>query len=55
MFNEVAQRGGLIIEAAPMKLPIRDQKDALDWFPSASGFDRVRSVVREWLALKLKA
>jgi uncharacterized SAM-binding protein YcdF (DUF218 family) len=55
MFNEIAQRGGLIVESAPIKLSMRDQMGALDWFPSNSGFDRVRSVLREWLALTLKA
>jgi hypothetical protein len=55
MFNDIAQRGGLIVESAPIKLSMRDQKGALDWLPSAAGFDRVRSVVREWLALTMQA
>ncbi len=47
---EDAAAGQIAITAAPMGLASITTGTALDWLPSARGFERVRFVLHEWLA-----
>jgi uncharacterized SAM-binding protein YcdF (DUF218 family) len=48
-FEEAAGPNGIRVEAAPMGLAPRVESQALDWLPSALGFQRVRNALREVL------
>jgi uncharacterized SAM-binding protein YcdF (DUF218 family) len=47
---EAAAGGKIEFVAAPMGLATITQGGAVDWLPSAEGFERVRMVLREGLA-----
>ena len=49
LFNEAAG-GAIDFVAAPIGLAPITRGGAIDWLPSADGFDRVRLVLRERLA-----
>lgn len=48
-FVDAAGPAGMRVEAAPMGLASRVESQALDWLPSAIGFQRVRNALRESL------
>lgn len=48
-FEDAAGPAGMRVEAAPMGMAARVESAALDWLPSALGFQRVRNAVRESL------
>jgi hypothetical protein len=49
LFEEAAA-GQIAFTAAPMGMASITTGGALDWLPSDRGFERVRVILREWLA-----
>ena len=47
------ERAGFTVTAAPMAYILPSRNALLEWLPSAKGLDASRTVLREWLALRV--
>ena len=46
---------GLQVTPAPMGFPVAGERPVLQWLPSVGGLALSRTVLREWLALRVAA